>query len=77
MRACGANGQLVSVAENEFWGAVPTLVVGMWLWLAATLMPTTSVGMAPDFPQQKLIRISYPAFALRITNDAPRILRPY
>ena len=36
-------------------GAMPTLVVGMSCFPAFPYMPTTSVGMAPNFPQQERI----------------------
>ena len=38
-------------------GAMPTLAVGMWRFPRVLHMPTASVGMAPNFSQQKLIRI--------------------
>jgi hypothetical protein len=36
-------------------GAMPALVVGISCFPVFPYMPTTSVGMAPDFPQQKLM----------------------
>jgi hypothetical protein len=43
----------VSVAESP---SMPTLAVGMWRFSGEFNMPTASVGMAPNLPQQKLLQ---------------------
>ena len=38
---------------------MPTLAVGMWRFSSEFDMPTASVGMAPDLPQQELMRLPF------------------
>ena len=51
---------------------MPTLAVGMWWFSRVFNMPTASVGMAPDLPQQILLC----NMQLRICNLQFQICNP-